>query len=219
VSFDAQAARLAQAALDELDAEEPNPSPATLMGGEASWGHWLTRVEADRDPANAPAMRPHVVAVCQQLSRYPAIRLHCTCGRGLDFLALAPFATGVLVVSSPSRLPKKLRSGGGVDALAPIDPSEDSWSLTFWEQHMQQRAADAKHATSWDNPPAHAVLGPEASLVGDSAKRQTFTCTGCGATRTFKNVTLLRLVLQAIAAGERHVRFDGRAGPPPTPRA
>jgi hypothetical protein len=211
VSFDVQVARLAQAALDELDAEEPNTSPATLMGGEASWDHWLTQVEANRDPLNSPAIRPHVVAPCQQLTRYPAIRLHCTCGRGLDFLALAALATGVLVVSSPRVLPRRLR-GGGLDDLASIDDAEECWTLLFWERHMYERGAQAQHVTSWDNP-VHPLLGPGVTLVGDAAKRQTFPCR-CGATHTFLNATLLGLVLEAMQIGERKLRLDvvARAG-------
>jgi hypothetical protein len=50
-------------------------------------------------------------------------------------------------------------------------------------------------------------------VVGDAAKRQLFYCKGCGATYVFLNVTLLGLVLQAIAAGSRTVRL---AGPPGT---
>jgi hypothetical protein len=48
-------------------------------------------------------------------------------------------------------------------------------------------------------------------VIGDTAKRQTFNCKACGATHTFLNVTLLRLVLQAIAAGKTNVRLDGSA--------
>jgi hypothetical protein len=104
-------------------------------------------------------------------------------------------------------LPRNSR-GGGVEDLAPVDRSEQCWTLMSWERHMYQRTAEAQHATSWDNPPVHPVAGPGARLVGDSAKRQTFICDGCGATHTFLNVTLLRLVLRAIASGQRQVRLD-----------
>ena len=204
------AARLAREALAELEAEEPDRSPVELLGGQVAWGlEPLSRVEASRDPANAPAMRPHVVAPCQQLARHRALRLHCTCGRGLDFLALAAFATGVLVVSSPRLRPVKRREGGTLDlaAIGKEDP-EAEWTLSTWEASMWQRASS--HATAW-NPQPHPALG-KAMVVGDAAKRQLFHCKGCGATHTLLNVTLLGLLLRAIAAGSRTVRLSGPPG-------
>ncbi len=201
---------LAREALAELEAGEPDRSPVELLGGPVAWGlDPVSRVEAARDPANAPAMRPHVVAPCQQLPSHPALRLHCTCGRGLDYLALASFSTGVLVVSSPRRVPLKRREGGTRD-LAPIgdDRPEAIWTLSAWEASMRQRAAS--HATGW-KPEPHPALG-NAVVMGDTAKRQVFHCKGCGATHVFLNVTLLRLVLQAIEAGSRTLRVAGPAG-------
>jgi hypothetical protein len=213
MSFCAQAispADLARAALSELDADEPDLSPAQLLGGSLAWGEsGVALVEAARDPSNAPTMRPHVIAPCQALQSHPALRLHCTCGRGLDFLALASLATGVLVVSSPRLLPKKRRWGGTQD-LAAVDgyDPEAGWSLLPWEASMRDRGSH--HKTAWENDPTHPVLGPSAGLIGDTAKRQTFNCTGCEASHTFRNITLLRLVLQAISDGERKVRLSVR---------
>ena len=181
-----------------------------LWGVEPGWsGEIAAFLEAARDPANAPAMRPHVVAPCQQLPSHPALRLHCTCGRGLDYLALASFSTGVLVVSSPRRVPLKRREGGTRD-LAPVgdDRPEAIWTLSAWEASMRQRAAS--HATGW-KPEPHPALG-NAVVMGDTAKRQVFHCKGCGATHVFLNVTLLRLLLEAIAAGSQTVRLAGPAG-------
>lgn len=202
---------LAKAALTELDAPEPDPAPAQLMGGPLAWGDGqVAMVEAARDPTNAPTMRPHVIAPCQKLQRYPALRLQCTCGKGLDFLALASFATGVLVVSSPRRLPPKLRGGGLNDlvTVATEDPTR-RWSFVPWERSMHERAAS--HRTAWQMPEEHPVLGPGAGVMGDAAKRQTFNCRACGATHTFVNINLLRLVLQAMATGERVVRVGSLA--------
>ena len=201
---------LAKAALAELDAPEPDPSPAQLMGGPLAWGEsHVTLAEAARDPANAPTMRPHVIAPCQKLLSYPALRLHCTCGKGLDFLALASL-NGVLVVSSPRRLTPKLRRGGPNDlATAASDDPTKPWSFVPWERSMHERSAS--HRTAWKMPDVHPTLGPGAGIAGDAAKRQTFVCPACGATHTFVNVNLLRLVLQAIAAGERAVRLGSLA--------
>ena len=209
MSFDRQAdpKLLARQALVELDAPEPELSPAQLMGGQLAWGNSMVAlVEAERDPANAPVMRPHVIAPCQALRTHPALRLHCTCGRGMDFLALAALATGVLVVSSPRLLPPKKRGGGPLDlaAVEGQDP-EAGWALIPWEASMRNRAS--VHQTVWESEPVHPGLGVQARIIGDSAKRQTFHCTGCGATHTFLNITLLRLVLQAIARGDRPVRL------------
>jgi len=72
---------------------------------------------------------------------------------------------------------------------------------------MSRRSA--MHRSSWQAPPIHPVLGPNAGVMGDTAKRQTFNCKECGATHTLLNVTLLRLVLQAVAEGKTEVRLAG----------
>ncbi len=201
---------LAWKALAELDADQPNKSPAQLMGGPLAWGDSsVAVVEAERDPANAATMRPHVIAPCQQLQRHRAMRLHCTCGKGLDYLALASFATGVLVVSSPRLLPKKRRAGGPLDLASTIEGShpDAGWALIPWETSM--RAREAAHQTGWKETDSHPALGFGARVIGDAAKRQIFTCANCGATHTFVNINLLRMVLQAIANGEGTVRIGG----------
>jgi hypothetical protein len=207
---------LARTALKELDAEHPDESPAQLLGGPLAWGEGaVAMVEAERDPGNAPVMRPHVIAPCQKLQSQPALRLHCSCGKGLDYLALASLATGVLVVSSPTLLPPKRRTGGPGD-LGPIgtDDPEAGWALLPWEASMRDRAA--AHQTSWDGEVPHLALGDHAVVIGDTAKRQTFYCGSCGATHTFRNIRLLRLFLKAISHGERKVRL-GPAPEPATP--
>ena len=203
---------LARAALAELDAPEPDPSPAQLMGGPLAWGEsWVTVVEADRDPANAPTMRPHVIAPCQKLQSHPALRLHCSCGKGLEFLALASL-NGVLVVSSPQRLLPKLR-GGGPNDLATVESDNPTrpWAFVPWERSMRTRLAT--HRGAWEVPPEHAALGPGAGVMGDAAKRQVFDCPACGASHTFVNITLLRMVLRAMEAGNHRVEIPagGRA--------
>ncbi len=182
-------------------------SPAELFGAPLAWGaSAVTQAEAARDPGNAPVMRPHVIAPCQKLQAHPALRLHCSCGKGLDYLALATLSTGVLVISSPRLLPPKWRQGGQQD-LAAVDGNdpEAGWALIPWERSMRKRAGT--HQTAWQPEGSHPVLGEGAFLIGDTAKRQTFICPNCGATHTFRNIALLRLVLQAIASGERKVRL------------
>jgi hypothetical protein len=219
MSFDAQQRQLALAALNELNAAEPNRTPAHLLGGDVAWGSdVVARVEAARDPANALAMRPHVVAPCQALASHRPLRLRCSCGRTLEFLALAPFATGVLVVSSPRLVPLESRGGGGVSDLAPIgtDDPEARWSLLAWEAHMQVRVQEAARTTAWDADGIHPVLGANVSLVGDTAKRTVFVCEHCAATHTLLNMTLLRQVLEAIANDERDIhlaRAEATAAP------
>ncbi len=208
---------LARAALAELDAPEPDPSPAQLMGGMLAWGESrVAMVEAARDPANAPTMRPHVIAPCQKLQTHPALRLHCACGKGLDFLALASM-NGVLVVSSPRRLVPKLRRGGPND-LATVESNDPTrlWAFVPWEHSMHERLGT--HGTAWDVPDEHPALGPGASVMGDAAKRQLFSCPACGATHTFVNITLLRMVLRAMANGDRRIDIPGgpRAAAPPS---
>lgn len=183
------------------------------MGGPLAFGESaVVSTEDARDPANAPTRRPHLVAACQRLQTHPSLRLHCSCGRGLTFLAIAALSTGVLVVSSRRRLPPKLRQGGSGDLATPLsdDPSR-SWSLIPSEAAMRDRLA--AHRTAWKQAPAGPSvreLGPEGlvamGVVGDTAKRQAFRCDGCGAVFVFLNVKLLQLVLQAIAGGDETVR-------------
>jgi len=203
---------LAREALAELDAPEMNVSPVELMGGTLDWEtNWVGQLEAERDPVNAPTLRPHVVAPCQALQKHPALRLRCRCGRGLDFLALASFATGVLVVSSPRRLPPRLREGGPNDlaSVKESDPPTRRWSFMPWEALMLQR--QAKHRSAWDATKEHPFLGPDTRVIGDAAKRQIFECERCGAVHLFRNVTLLRMMLEAIAAGSRIVQINQQA--------
>jgi hypothetical protein len=203
------AATRAQAALAELDAAEPNRSPAQLMGGEKTWDHLLTQLEMDRDPGNAPALRPHVVAPCQQLRFQPALRLWGSCGHPLGYLALVSMV-GVLAVGSPRLLPPELRRGGAGDLASPNpdDGPEVEWTYDEWDRTMRRRAGGVR--TSWQ-PDVH-PLGPNIGIMGDVAKRQTFECRRCGAPETFRNVPLLRLVLHTLAACERSVRAGRRAG-------
>lgn len=91
--------------------------------------------------------------------------------------------------------------------LAPVDSNDEEagWAMFPWEASMMSRAS--AHHTSYSEQAPHPVLGEGANIMGDAAKRQTFVCMGCGATPTFQNITLLRLVLAAIASGERSVRL------------
>ena len=152
-------------------------------------------------------MRPHVIAPCQELRTHRAMRLHCRCGKGLDYLARATL-NGVLVVSSPCLLPVKLREGGPLD-FGPISDSDTGsrWTYTAWERMMRDRAA--AHRTAYEPPAVHAALVQGAGVVGDSAKRQWFVCQNCGATETFSNITLLKMFLEAIANGEGMVKIGG----------
>lgn len=204
-------AALAREALAELGADEPDLSVAELMGGPLAWGESdVGLFEAQRDPKNVNVMRPHLIAACQKLDRHPAIRLHCSCGKGLDWLALAPLSTGVLVVSSPRHAPYK-QQGGGILDLAPVEeglPADAGWSLIPWEESMLRR--DAQHRSSWQRPEVHPVLGPNVRVIGDAVKRQTFICPKCDADFVFLNVQLLRLFLQAIAARDKKIRLADR---------
>jgi hypothetical protein len=208
VSFDRQHSdfrELARAALTELDAAESDRSPAQLMGGPLAWGdNQVAVVEAQRDPANAPTMRPHVIAPCQKLQTHPALRLHCSCGSGLTFLALTSSTTGVTVVSSPLILPPKLRRGGMGDlvTVATYDPA-NPW--TSPQTVMMRRCAANVHAFG------RIISLTTLDFTSYSERRQRLTCDKCEATHTFLNITLLRLVLGAIAVGERKVRLRTQA--------
>ena len=74
---------------------------------------------------------------------------------------------------------------------------------------MLQR--EAKHRTAWDATKEHPVLGPNTRVIGDAAKRQIFECESCGAVHLFRNVTLLRMMLEAIAAESRVVQITQQA--------
>jgi hypothetical protein len=215
MSFSVQERRSAQAALVELVAVEPNREPVELNGEDLAWGtDKVALIEAERDPANAAAMRPHVVAACQRLLHHRPVRLRCTCGKHLEFLALAAFATGVQVVSSPRLVPPGARVGGVAD-LAPVgdDDPDARWSLLSWERVMLKRDRTTVHTSSWQAPAVHSVLGPGAGVIGDACKRTTFICEACEATPTFLNVTLLRFMLEAIAADEAEIRVAETTSP------
>jgi hypothetical protein len=137
---------------------------------------------------------------------------------------MGAFATGVLIVDSPRRLPPKERGGGVFDLAAVGDDERGTdtqtshavrpWTLATWLQDINQRNARAL-TTSWRAPEVHPALGPGASVIGDGAKRLTFSCTNpnCRANPTVLNVTLLRLMLSAIANGERRVTLDTPTAP------
>ena len=92
--------------------------------------------------------------------------------------------------------------------LAPVDenaPPEAGWALIPWEESMRRR--NANHRTAWDGSAGHPMLGAGATIIGDTAKRQTFLCPNCKAVHVLRNVTLLRMVLTSIAKGDRKVRL------------
>jgi hypothetical protein len=85
------------------------------------------------------------------------------------------------------------------------------WTLTRWLSWINTNAT-ATQRTAWQPVSDHPVLGPNAGVLGDSAKRQAFTCGKCGTHHEFLNITLLRFVLQAIATGETEIWLGRRLG-------
>ncbi len=206
---------LARAALNELD--EPDPAEPT---------EWLVQEGWPLYGANVAAMRTSVVAACKELQAHPAMRLRCACGQKLGFLALLALPSrGVYVVSSPRRLPPKLRSGGFGD-LDPIaignDDPEPHWIPATLTSPVL-RPGDPFPATFgtsiWIAPePASSVLLRCSSIR--ISQRRSFVCdaTRCNAVHTLLNVKLLRLVLQAIAAGQDEVRLVSSAAAASAPQ-
>lgn len=195
---------LAKAALAELMAAEPDqPTEWLVQEGWPLYG------------ANVAAMRTSVVAACRELQAHPAMRLHCTCGQTLDFLALLVIPSrGVHVVSSPRRLPPKLRSGGFGD-LDPLaignDDSEPYWVPATLTSPVL-RPGDPFPATFGTSIWIAAEPASDALVRCSSiriSQRRTFVCAAqrCNAVHTLLNVHLLQRVLQAIAAGQDAVRL------------
>lgn len=206
---------LAKAALTELHAPEP-----------AETTEWLVQEGRPLYGANVATMRTSVVAACRDLQAHPALRLHCTCGQKLDFLALLAVPShGVHVVSSPRRLPPKLRSGGFGDldptAIGNDDP-EPHW-VPATQTSPVLRPGDPFPATLgtsiWIAPePASGALLRCSSVR--ISQRRTFVCdaTRCNAAHTLLNVSLLHLVLEAIAAGQDEVRLISPAAAASAPQ-
>lgn len=204
-----EARSAARAALAELDAPEPNPEPAQLLGGELRLDDRMLQIHMVRDPANAACCRPHVMSACQRLDQlgYGAPGLRCACGHGLGFISIPALSTRAQVAWSGRRLPPRLRGGAWRD-FAPIDNDFDPraaalyapWTMDSWEVAL---------ATGKSGPRTAAQT---AGISGDRASRQTFTCRRCRASYTQLNVTLLRMVLQAISEGADEVTFGTPAG-------
>ena len=97
-------------ALTELDALEPNRTPAELIGGLLSWEHPTVQAQIHNDePRNEPTHRPHFIAACQQLDRlgYQLPEVRCTCGARLGFMGLAVLATRAFAIVNTRRLPPR----------------------------------------------------------------------------------------------------------------
>jgi len=197
---------LAQMALDELDAPEPNRNPAQLLGGELRWDDRMVQFEAARDPDNAPTLRPHVIAPCQKFSQsHPAIGLRCGCGKGLGFLAIGHFATGVLAITTSHRQAKKYRNGGLSDLA--LGPNGERFVFIPWyQQQLAAKAQREKEFTTAVSPrETIADLPNVGGVLGDLAHRQERQCPACNTRHLFKNVTLVRLYLKAVAEGRDEI--------------
>jgi hypothetical protein len=204
---------IARRGLAELLAPEPNQSAVELLGGELVWDHPSVQYAVSRNPANARALRPHLIKACQQLADHPLVGVRCTCGEPLGFLGLAAFATGVIAVTHPHRQRKSYRTGGVADFT--LDPTQQApFAFIPWTDTLQ-RSAERRGAVSnievsndSDDPLRFG------SVIGDHAHSRAFQCPGCARTYAMTNVELIRRYLKAVADRSPEVLF----GPKPNAR-
>ncbi len=195
-------AKMAQELLSALDGAEPQSdrlSPRALeIAGSLMSG--VRESEMAKDPEGAPAMRPDVIALAEQIERHRPLPLRCTCGRRLGFLALGVYISGVLVMPGSSPVPPKQwqdRSRG------PGSNSMSGWSVDL-ESRIGMGDLIAATWRGLGNRP------PEEPDFGDYARRLTFTCESCKAVHPFRNLTLLRRFLRAIAHKEQEITLAHR---------
>ena len=95
----------------------------------------------------------------------------------------------------------------------PFGDPERPWTFARWLAWINNGNAAARQTSAWKAVADHPVLGPGVGVLGDRGKRQAFTCGKCGAHHEFLNITLLRLVLQAIVRGDTEL-WLGQWQPP-----
>lgn len=207
---------IARRALVELDAAEPNRDAARLLGGELAWDEPMVQFEVSRDPDNARALRPHLIAACQQLSAQPLLGVRCTCGKPLGFVGLAAFATGVVAVTHPNRRRGKQSSGGVADLT--LNPTTQSdFSYAPWERALRpEPAADGQPFTTVrSRNEGTDELFRYGSVIGDLAHLRVLQCPNERCRRRYRltNVQLIRRYLQALMGGSPEIMLG------PLPRA
>jgi hypothetical protein len=193
---------IARAALAELLAPEPNRDSAALLGGDLSWDDTSVQFEAARDPANARALRPHLIAACQQLAEHPTLGIRCApCDGALGFLGLAAFATGVIAVTNPHRQRGKYRTGGVADLT--LNPGTRSgFAYAAWERALSEPSEPPVRAADMTDD---GDLFAPGRVLGDRAHTRNLTCRNCGRQYRLANVELIRRYLDAVAHGDRQV--------------
>jgi hypothetical protein len=225
---------LARRALAELDADEPNRASARLLNGEQKWDDPMLQHLVSRDPTNARAMRPHLVAACLPFNARPALGLRCRCGKPISFVALVAAATGVTAMVARHRKPGDQRDGGIADlVLNPADRGRGFLPLEGALRPGHPHAAGVS-AIATDPQPARAPgptdateLDPDeydedgypwhqpeplrfGNVVGDYVHRICLPCRDrtCHRAPVLTNVQLVRQYLQAVANGDNEVRLE-----------
>ena len=166
------------------------------------WSENTQRCEAERDPDNAPLMRPSVIKACQSLGDLPAIGLRCACGHAIGYLAVGKGPIGMLVVDAPSRQRPQQRAGGWRD-LAPVGneaKADGGFLLGSWDSWLRFESGGTLTASR--------VQG----ALGNAGQRREFTCQACGTIHRVRQVGLMRLLLRATADGHGEVRLGRLPG-------
>lgn len=179
------AARAALGALDDLEA------------------HRKVEVGKSREIGARALFDPRLIAQKEPLRRYPPVRVRCRCGRGLEWIAIAPRSDhGLQLVHGPRLVAPKGRRGGAYDIVSgvktsPFGPGSATGTVT-WAQDTEAGVGSSRTLPN----------GPHGDVY---ALKAHYRCPSCGFEATVLHVSLLRLFLTAVVIGDDEVQL----GPPP----
>lgn len=162
------------------------------------------RIAIGREPMSRAQRHPRVIAAAHPVRCHPALGVRCKCGQGLGWVALVTISTGLFLVHSDKRQPKKALRRGGYTDLAPVGPgSHETFVLGPWDYQLKLGIGAVRATTTLGG-----LLGPGTpGVMFDCAQRVTYTCPSCHAEYPMRSDAFVRRFLQAVVDGDKELRL------------
>ena len=147
---------------------------------------------------------PRLIAHKEALRRYPPVRVRCRCGRGLEWIAIAPRGDhGLQLVHGPTLVAPRKRRGGAEDIAAgvrqsPFGPTSATGTVT-WAKDSEAGVGNSRTLPN----------GPHGDVYGLKAH---YRCPSCRYEETTLHVSLLCRFLTAVLLGEKEIRLGPLPG-------
>jgi hypothetical protein len=147
---------------------------------------------------------PRLIAQKEPLRRYPPVRVRCRCGRGLEWIAVAPQGDhGLQLVHGPRLVAPKERRGGAYDIVSgvktsPFGPGSATGTVT-WAKDSEAGIGNSRTLPN----------GPYGDVY---ALKAHYRCPSCHFEATLLHISLLRLFLGAVLAGDKEIKIGPLPG-------